>query len=115
MTDTTAVQGVTIETNDRILTIVDVKKPVWYGDYHGGKLAIYHAQVNGAYSSDSITVVSIFTDAAGDDFVFSSDYDETAGGFEEIASHVCALVIIEYHKQKSLPASNYVPGPDTLQ
>jgi hypothetical protein len=114
MTEQT-VQGVTIETSDRTLTITDLKQPVWYGDYHGGKLAIFHVQVNGAYSDEVITVVAIFTDAAGDDFVFSSDYDSTAGGFEEIASHICALVIIEYAKQKSVPASTYVPGTDTLQ
>lgn len=108
----TEVQGVTIETSDRTLTITDLKKPVWYGDYHGGKLALYHVMVDGAYNPDAITVVAIFTDAAGDDFVFSSDYVSNLT-FEEIASHICALVVIEYQKRKSIPVSTYAPGTDT--
>lgn len=112
----TATEQVIVETSDMTLVIPDIKKPTWYGDYHNGKLAIYHCQVVKGEKPDSITVLTIYTDEEGQDFVVSASY-EAAMGFEEITSHICANVIIAYQQQKAIKAtpSIYVPGPTISQ
>lgn len=110
-----AVHGITITVDDTELTIADVTKPLWFGDYHKGKLAIYEATSVPSIIPACISIVSVYTDPAGLDFVMSSHYEPDVP-LHEICAHIIAQAIITYHKVKAgVPVSTYVPGPDTLQ
>lgn len=110
-----ATEQVVIESANMTMIIPDIKKPTWYGDYHHGKLAIYLVEVVKGAPPDSITLVSIYTNELGSDFVVSASYEDTME-LEEIVAHLQANIIISYQRAqfKSEPA-NYVPGPTTSQ
>lgn len=111
----TATEQVTVETEGMTLVIPDIKKPTWYGDYHHGKLAIYKTDVTRGAKPDSITVLSVYTDELGIDFVISASYEDHLT-MEEITSHLCTNVILAYHRnQRKNDPVNYAPGTDTPQ
>lgn len=110
--------GFTIEYGNGTITVTDVSKPIWYGDYHKGKLALYVAVLDlneETELSDTITMVAIFYDEHGRDFVMSTHYDSN-NTIEDIVSDLQARVIIAFMQEtsKQVP-SIYVPGTDTLQ
>jgi hypothetical protein len=115
MTDTTAVEGATIELGDITLRIADLKKPSWYGDYHGGKLAVYLVTETPAIIPACTSIAIIFTDESGEDHVMTGHYEKQVT-MEAIVAHIQATVIVVHAQTKSRrTTSSYVPGPDTLQ
>lgn len=115
MNEQAEVRSMSVEDGNITLVVEDVSKPIWYGDYHNGKLAIYHADITGLPVADAIGIVTVFTDVDNNDFVAKGVFESNLG-IEEIVSSVCAGVIIEYEKKKAKnTVPFYVPGPSTLQ
>lgn len=114
-TDEQAVQGATIQLGDITLRIPDLKQPSWFGDYHGGKLAVYLATETPAIIPACTSIAIIFTDEAGEDHVMTGHYEKDVS-FESIVAHVQSMVVVVHAQAKSRRnISTYVPGPDTVQ
>jgi hypothetical protein len=112
---TSPVVGFSIPHGNMLMTVEDTSKPIWFGDYYHGKLAIYVATVTGEVIPDSITLICVMMDGTGKDYVMSSHYLNTFT-LDEIVSDLQARVIIRYNQEKSKedPAL-WVNGPSTLQ
>jgi hypothetical protein len=117
MSENTTVQGVTVQLQDSIeLIVADLKKPLWYGDYHGGKLAIYSATTKPSMIPECTSVLIVFTDHNSNEFVLTSHY-ELDVPIADIMSHIQTHTIIAYHKTQAEAGerSTFVPGPTTPQ
>jgi len=113
------VTGFTIAYGTGSITVEDVSKPIWFGDYHKGKLAIYTATLDIDADSElaaMITMVAIYYDKKGNEFVMSSHY-EKHNHIDAIVADFLARVITNYLAEvsKNKQPSIMIPGPDTLQ
>lgn len=111
--------GFTLEYDNGTITIPDTKNTMWFGEYHGGKLAIYKAilDINDEVEQvPLITIVAIYYDIGDKEFVLSVHYtmDTTP---TQILADLMTRVIIEYSKAKAKrnPPSILMQGPSTLQ
>jgi hypothetical protein len=116
------VHGLTIPYGSGELDVPDISKPLWFGDYYKGKLAIYLANLRMLVDAEEaellnmINIICIFYNERGEDFVMSCHYTSDCV-MEDIIADLQTRVILKYTeaKAKQVQPSIYVPGPDTLQ
>lgn len=103
---------IVIDVGDKTITIPDVSKPNWFGDYQGGKLAVYVVEVTGNVIEGSITVLATYTENAslGTSFTVYAGY-EAGTDLEYIVSHLQSVVFDTFKISLSntvtlMPASN---------
>lgn len=108
-----------VQYEDGTLTVEDTRKPVWFGDYHHGKLAIFSATLDDNDDPELVGTFSLLAVMTAEDdtnFVLAAHYP-LAADLDDVVSDIQSKVIIEYTKAKARqqPPSLYAPGTDTLQ
>lgn len=65
-----------IELGNVTITVPDITKPDWYGDYRKGKLALYRAKQSGHDLPVALTILVMYMEEGMEDEVFYSMYAE---------------------------------------
>jgi len=108
-----------VQYEDGTLTVEDTRKPLWFGPYHHGTLAIFHAVLSDNDDPELMGTFSLLAVMTGEDdtnFVIAAHYP-LATELDDVVSDIQSKVIIEYTKAKTRqqPPSLYAPSTDTLQ
>lgn len=90
--------------DDVTLLIPDTQKPVWFGDYHSGKLGIYEAivqlsndatQGQVALNDISVTYICTYSESGRADFLSFAAYNKDVS-VADICTHLQATVYDAY-------------------
>lgn len=106
-----------VQYEDGTIVVEDTRKPVWFGDYYKGKLAIFSATLEGNDDPElmgTFTLLAVMTAEDDNNFVIAAHYPLGAD-LKDVIDNLQSKVIIEYTKTKAKqqPPSLYAPGTDT--
>ena len=106
-------EGISITVEDGFtLSVPDMSTPSWFGDYQGGKLAVYFCNVAGDNAPEGHTYLAVYTGHGGPDFMTYATYEFNVPG---IVEHLQRTVFDAYELAiKDAAYSKLMDGSPTL-
>lgn len=121
---TPAPSEIKVSLDEVTLTVPDISKPLWFGNYYSGKLAIYAADVEIhsdaseeciRYMSNAHVYICTLTETGKADFMIYSPY-EASVSVTDVCDHLLNSVWTAYQGQlQVLDPAAYLPASTTVQ